>query len=217
MEAFALQYAHALADVVMADKLDTKEIDRQLEDFQSTWTGSRQLREVFQNPSIQLETKLKVLDAMVPRIGMLKQVRNFVALLLQNDRIHAVESITSDYRNEINRRLHISEAEITSVRELNPEEKSKIEAKASALAGLEIRPVYKQDASLLGGVVLRIGDTVYDLEPELEAEWRRSKQTKFRNYFGSKLTTSSRGFASTKWARSSPWATELPAFTAWTK
>ncbi|MGB8481597.1 MAG: ATP synthase F1 subunit delta [Acidobacteriaceae bacterium] len=162
MDAFALQYAHALADVVMADKLDTKEIDRQLEDFQSTWTDSRQLREVFQNPSIQLETKLKVLDAMVPRIGMLKQVRNFVALLLQNDRIHAVESITANYRNEINRRLHVSDAEITSVRELNPEEKSKIEAKAAALAGLEIRPTYKQDASLLGGVVLRIGDTVYD-------------------------------------------------------
>jgi len=147
---------------VMADKLDTKEIDRQLEDFQSTWTDSRQLREVFQNPSIQLETKLRVLDAMVPRIGMLKQVRNFVALLLQNGRIHAVESITSNYRNEINRRLHISEAEITSVRELNAEEKTKIEAKASVLAGLEIRPIYKQDASLLGGVVLRIGDTVYD-------------------------------------------------------
>ena len=162
MDAFALQYAHALADVVMADKLDTKAIDQQLQDFQSTWTDSRQLREVFQNPSIQLETKLKVLDAMVPRVGMMKQVRNFVALLLQNDRIHAVESITTNYRNEINRRLHISDAEITSVRELNSEEKSKIEAKASALAGLEIRPIYKQEASLLGGVVLRIGDTVYD-------------------------------------------------------
>jgi F-type H+-transporting ATPase subunit delta len=162
MDAFAPQYAHALADVVMADKLDTKAIDQQLQDFQSTWTDSRQLREVFQNPSIQLETKLKVLDAMVPRVGMMKQVRNFVALLLQNDRIHAVESITTNYRNEINRRLHISDAEITSVRELNSEEKSKIEAKASALAGLEIRPIYKQDASLLGGVVLRIGDTVYD-------------------------------------------------------
>jgi F-type H+-transporting ATPase subunit delta len=93
---------------------------------------------------------------------MLKQVRNFVAVLLQNGRIHAVESITTDYRNEINRRLRISEAEITSVRELNPEEKSKIEAKASVLAGLEICPTYKQDASLLGGIVLRIGDTVYD-------------------------------------------------------
>ena len=162
MDAFALQYAHALADVVLADKLDTKAIDRQLQDFQSTWTDSRQLREVFQNPSIQLETKLKVLDAMVPRIGMMKQVRNFVALLLQNDRIHAVEPIVDNYREEINRRLRISEAEITSVRELNAEERSKIEAKAAALAGLEIRAIYKQDASLLGGVVLRIGDTVYD-------------------------------------------------------
>ena len=162
MDAFSLQYAHALADVVMADKLDTKEIDRQLRDFQATWTDSRQLREVFQNPSIHLDTKLKVLDAMVPRLGMLKQVRNFVALLLRNDRIHAVESISTDYRNEVNRRLHISEAEITSVRELNSEEKSKIEAKAAVLAGLEIRPIYRQDASLLGGVVLRIGDTVYD-------------------------------------------------------
>lgn len=162
MDVFSLQYAHALADVVLADKLDAKEIDRQLEDFQATWTNSRQLREVFENPSIQLDTKLKVLDAMVPRIGMMQQVRNFVALLLQNDRIHAVESIADDYRNEINRRLHISEAEITSVRELNAEERSKIEAKAAALAGLEIHPIYRQDASLLGGVVLRIGDTVYD-------------------------------------------------------
>jgi F-type H+-transporting ATPase subunit delta len=162
MDAFALQYAHALADVVLADKLDTKAIDQQLQDFQSTWTDSRQLREVFQNPSIQLETKLKVLDAMVPRIGMMKQVRNFVALLLQNDRIHAVEPIVDNYREEINRRLRISEAEITSVRELNAEERSKIEAKAAALAGLEIRAIYRQDTSLLGGVVLRIGDTVYD-------------------------------------------------------
>ena len=162
MDAFTLQYAHALADVVLADKLDTKAIDQQLQDFQSTWNDSRQLREVFQNPSIQLETKLKVLDAMVPRIGMMKQVRNFVALLLQNDRIHAVEPIVANYRDEINRRLHISEAEITSVRELNAEERSKIAAKAAALAGLEIHAVYKQDASLLGGVVLRIGDTVYD-------------------------------------------------------
>jgi F-type H+-transporting ATPase subunit delta len=162
MSAFGLQYAHALADVIMADKLDKAEIDRQLLDFQATWSDSQQLREVFQNPAIALDTKLKVLDAMVPRIGMMKQARNFVALLLQNGRIHALDSVVADYRGEMNRRLHIGEAEITSVRELSAEEKSKIEAKAAVLAGLEIRATYKQDASLLGGVVLRIGDTVYD-------------------------------------------------------
>ena len=162
MAVFALQYARALADVVLADKLDTREVDRQLNDFLATWLESRQLREVFTNPSMQFESKLKVLDAIAPRVGMVKQIRNFIAVLLQNDRIQALESIVSAYRDEINLRLHISEAEITSVRELNAEERSRIEAKAAALAGIEIRANYRQDASLLGGIVLRIGDTVYD-------------------------------------------------------
>jgi F-type H+-transporting ATPase subunit delta len=162
MSVFALQYARALADVVMSDKLDTGEFDRQLTEFLATFAGSKELREVFVNPSIPLDSKLKVLDAIAPRIGMAKQARNFFAVLVQNVRIHAVESIVREYRSEINFRLHISEAEITSVRELSAEEKSNLEAKAAGLAGVKIHPIYKQDPSLLGGVVLRIGDTVYD-------------------------------------------------------
>ena len=162
MDAFALQYANALADVILADKLDVEEVRQQLDDFLATWLGSQQLQEVFMNPSIKLNVKLKVLDAISPRVGMVKQVRNFIALLLQNDRIHALESVLAHYRDQINLRSHISEAEITSVRELNAEERAKIEAKAAALAGLKIHATYRQDASLLGGVVLRIGDTVYD-------------------------------------------------------
>ena len=162
MSVFGLQYAYALADVVFADHLDPRNVERELADFVATWRDSDPLRETFRNPAIPLETKLKVLDAMVPRLEMGRQVRNFLALLIQNDRIGAVESITADFQDEINRRLHISEAEISSVRELNAEERSKIEARAKALTGLEIRAVYRQDPSLLGGVVLRIGDTVYD-------------------------------------------------------
>jgi F-type H+-transporting ATPase subunit delta len=162
MGVFSSQYARAFADVVMSDKLDTKDVDRQLADVLAVLGESKELREVFGNPSIPLESKLKVLDALTPRIGIAKQTRNFLAVLLQNDRIQAFESILAEYRSEINVRLHISEAVISSVRELNADEKSKIEARASALAGVQVRAVYKQDPSLLGGVVLRIGDTVYD-------------------------------------------------------
>lgn len=162
MSVFALQYARALADVVISDKLDTAEVERQLTDFLDTFRGSKELQEVFANPSIELAEKVKVLDAIAPRVGMVKQVRNFFAVLLQNDRMGAVGSIFAEYRNEMNVRLHISEAEIVSIRELTPDEKSKMEAKAADLTGLKIRPVYKQDSSLLGGVVLRIGDTIYD-------------------------------------------------------
>lgn len=162
MSVFALQYARALADVVIADKLDTGEVDRQLGDFFSAFRSSKELREVFANPSITLDIKLKVLDAILPRIGVTKQIRNFLAVLLQNDRMHAYDSIVTEYRNQINLRTGVGEAEIISVRELNADEKSKVEAKAAGLAGVKIQPVYKQDASLLGGVILRIGDTIYD-------------------------------------------------------
>lgn len=162
MSVFTATYARALAEVVIHDKLDTDEVDRQLGDFAATFTESKELREVFQNPSIKLESKLKLLDAIAPRIGMAGQVRNFLAVLLQNDRIDALDFIVAEYRNEIRARLDIAEAEITSTRELDAAERSRIEEEASRLAGLKIQATYKQDASLLGGIVMRIGDTVYD-------------------------------------------------------
>ena len=162
MSVFTLQYARALADVVMADKLDTVDVARQLNEFLATLDGSKELREVFGNPSIKLESKLKVLDALAPRVKLVKQVRNFLAVLLQNNRMQAFESIVLEYRSQINVRLKVSEAEITSVRELSADEKQKVEAKAAGLAGVKVHAVYRQDPSLLGGLVLRIGDTVYD-------------------------------------------------------
>lgn len=162
MSVFTLQYARALADVVIADKLEIEPVEQQLGDFLSTFFGSRDLREIFENPSIKLDAKLKVLDAMAPRIGMAKQVRNFLAVLLQNGRIDAIGPICAAYRHEINLRLGVSEAVVTSVRELDGSEKQKIEAEAAALTGVKVHAVYRQDPSLLGGVILRIGDTIYD-------------------------------------------------------
>lgn len=162
MSVFTLQYARALADVVMSDMLDTGLVDWELGEFLATYSGNKELREVFANPSIPLDSKLKVLNSIAERAGMAKQVRNFLSVLLQNDRMDAVGSIVAEYRRQINLRLRIGEAEITSVRELSAEEKLQIEAKATSLTGMRVQATYKQDPSLLGGIVLRIGDTVYD-------------------------------------------------------
>lgn len=162
MSFFEAQYARALADVVLAQKLDTTAIEGQLCDFQETLKNSRELQEILGNPAIPLETKLKVLDAIAPRIGMVPQVRNFVAVILQNDRIHALDAIAREYRKEMKLRLHIQEAVVSSVRELSSEEKARIEAKASELAGVKVSAVFRRDPALLGGVLLRIGDKVYD-------------------------------------------------------
>lgn len=162
MSEFEIQYARALADVAMSDHLDLDVIGRQLQEFLSAFSGNRELREAFINPSIPLDSKLRVLDAISERMEMMKQVRNFLAILLKNDRIHALSQVVSEYRKEIDVRLRRGRAEIISVRELTPEEKSKVEETAASLAGVSIRPIYRQDPLLLGGIVVRIGDTVYD-------------------------------------------------------
>lgn len=162
MSVYALQYARALADVVQKGGLAPAEVSGQLEDFLAAYATSRDLREVLENPSIKLEQKLKVLDALAPRLGLDPKVRNFFAVLLQNERMHAAAEIASEFRHEMNRRLGISEAEVISVRALSEAEKAEIEARAAAMTGTRVQAVYRQDPSLLGGVVLRIGDTVYD-------------------------------------------------------
>ena len=162
MSAFASRYARALADVVLAEKLNIEQTEQQLHDFDATLAGSKDLRELFENPSVPLEAKLNVVDAIASKLQCSKAVRNFIAALLQHDRMVVYSEIFSEYRDAINARLNIGEAEITSTRELGSGERAELEARVAGLTGKKIRAVYKQDPSLLGGVVLRIGTVIYD-------------------------------------------------------
>ncbi len=162
MSIYAARYARALAEVIQAEKIDALQADRQLQDFLATFTASTELRELFDNPSVPLESKLKVVDAIASRLQLFAPLRNFLAVLLQNDRMSDSPEILAAYRSEMDVRLNIGEAEITSTRELDQQERSSLEAQAAGLTGKNIRAVYRQDPALLGGVVLRIGTILYD-------------------------------------------------------
>ncbi len=162
MGVYVSRYARALAEVVISETLNPEQVDQQLQDFGESLAGSAELREMFANPSVMLEAKLKVVDALAQRIQMLHSLRNFIAVLLQNDRIAAYPEIFAEYRREMDARSNIGEAEIISARELDAGERAALEARAAGLTGKNIRAVYRQDPSLLGGVVLRIGTILYD-------------------------------------------------------
>ena len=83
------RYAKAFADVVASAKLDTAAIDRQLTDFLATWDGSAELREVFDNPAIPAPQKVAILDKLNAKLGMQRELRNLIAVLINNDRIAA--------------------------------------------------------------------------------------------------------------------------------
>ncbi|MGB7742552.1 MAG: F0F1 ATP synthase subunit delta, partial [Terracidiphilus sp.] len=87
MPAFVSRYATAFAEVVTDAKLDATAIDRQLTDFLATWEGSPELRTFFVNPAAPAIQKVAILDKLNAKLGMQKQLRNLIAVLINNDRI----------------------------------------------------------------------------------------------------------------------------------
>jgi F-type H+-transporting ATPase subunit delta len=162
MSVLSLRYAHAFASVAVASHLDTAAAQRQLNDFSGTLAGSRELREVLMNPSIAAEQKLKVLDAIAGRIGMFPQVRNFIAVIMDHQRLAELGEILAEYHAIADEQAGLAEAEIISAHPLNDQDRAELEAQVAKLAGGRVRATYHQDATLLGGAVVRIGSTVYD-------------------------------------------------------
>lgn len=162
MAAFVSRYAGAFLDVVTEAKLDTSAIDRQLNDFLATWDGSPELQTFFTNPAVAATQKVGFLDKLNARLGMQKELRNLLAVLINNDRIGQVSDVIAAYRSELQERLGIRPAEIVTARELSAEERSALIADVAKLAGSKIEASFKLDKSILGGTVVRIGSTVYD-------------------------------------------------------
>ncbi len=162
MPAFVARYATAFAEVVTAAHLDTNALDHQLTDFLATWDGSRELREFFVNPAVPNAQKVVVLDKMNAKLGMQKELRNLIAVLINNDRIGHVSEVAAAYRKILQEQLGIKPAEITTARALSKEERDKLVAEVGRLAGARIDASFKLDPAILGGTVVRIGSTVYD-------------------------------------------------------
>lgn len=162
MAAYAAAYARALADVVMDAKLDVVTVDGQLQDFASTLHDSRELGEVLSSPSFNLEKRVAILDSLNATMKMGREVRNFIAVLMRNGRLHAFNEVLAEYRREINLRSGIADATVTSARTLDEAERQEIEQQAAKLAGRQVRATFKEDSTLVGGMILRIGSTVYD-------------------------------------------------------
>jgi F-type H+-transporting ATPase subunit delta len=162
MSVLSLRYAHAFAAVAASAKLDSAAAQQQLSDFSGTFAASHDLREVLMNPSIANEQKLKVLDAIAGRIGMFPQVRNFIAVIMNHQRLDELNEILEEYHVLADEQSNMAEAEITSARPLNEQDRAELEAQVAKLAGGRVRATYLQDATLLGGAVVRLGSTVYD-------------------------------------------------------
>ena len=162
MAAFVSRYARAFLDVVTAAQLDTAALDKQFADFEATWDGSPELQTFFGNPAVVATQKVAILDKLNAKLGLQKELRNLIAVLINNDRIGQVHEVAAAYRVELQEQLGIKQAEIVTARALGSEERKTLIDGVAKLAGSRVEASFTEDASILGGAVVRIGSAVYD-------------------------------------------------------
>lgn len=162
MAAVAGRYARAFADVVAEQKISPDKAVQELSEVATLVQESAELRKVLLNPAVEHGQKLALLDAIVKRMAATKLLRNFVAVLIDHKRILQIGEITEQVKRELELRMGIAEARVSSFRALSEAEKKSLEKQLTAVTGKTVRATYSEDSGLLGGAVVRIGSTIYD-------------------------------------------------------
>jgi F-type H+-transporting ATPase subunit delta len=161
LKSASLQYATALADIVLGQGA-AEPTRNQLEDFRAAYEGSAELRNFLASPAVTREAKHGVIEKLVARLGASRIIRNFLFVMADNQRIHLLPEIVETFERVLRQRQGIAEAEVTSAAELNDEQKTTLLSTLERLSGKRIQAKYSLEPELLGGAVVRIGDTIYD-------------------------------------------------------
>ena len=162
MASVSSTYARAFADVVFSAHLDAARAISGLRQIAALLDQSADLRRVWENPAVPAEQKRRLLDAIVQRDGIDRPGRNLIAVLIDHRRLNFLPRIVEQFEKELDRRMGLADAQISSARELGDAEKHTLESEIAKLTGKRVRAQYGLDPSLLGGAVVRIGSTIYD-------------------------------------------------------
>jgi F-type H+-transporting ATPase subunit delta len=162
--AVANRYARALVDVVMApgSALKPEDAVTQLRAVDAIIRESPELRTALATPAIQNSRKRAVMAKLLGKAGGSPLVRNFTYVLIDHRRIAIVGEIREAFELQLDERLGFARAEVTSAAPLDQRVGVNLESELSRLTGKRMRLRFEVDPALLGGVVARIGSTVYD-------------------------------------------------------
>jgi len=162
MASVASRYARALVDVILESKIDGDLARQQLRTFVDAIHESLQLRRVWESPAVLPEQKRAVLDAIAGKVGAVKPIRNFIAVIIDHRRIGILDDIVRVFESELDAELGFAEVKVSSARPLSPQEQREVESRVENMTGKKVRATYASSPELLGGIVVRVGDTIYD-------------------------------------------------------
>jgi F-type H+-transporting ATPase subunit delta len=157
----AKRYAKALLEIGKEDgKLDTYASD--LAQVAGLLDEAPELENALANPAFAIEERKSILTVFLDKLGISSIASNFYKLLLDRGRIDGAKAIAGLYAELLDEERGIKRAEVVSATPLDEAAISRLTETLKQVAGQEVQLEVKEDSSLIGGVVARIGDLVLD-------------------------------------------------------
>ncbi len=175
--ALASRYASALVDVATDAKasVDPHQVLRELRSFEEVFHASAELRNALSSPSVPPARKRAVAGRIGEKLAISRIARNFLFVLTDHRRIAALAEVLDAFELLLDERLGFARAEVSSAGDLDQRQRELVSRELERLTGKRVRMRFSVDRALIGGLVARIGSTVYDgsVRGRLEALGRR--------------------------------------------
>jgi F-type H+-transporting ATPase subunit delta len=157
----AKRYARAFFGIAREDGLYEKYY-HELSLFSSIVNESNNLKELLINPVFDQAEKRAVVDALLQKIDISNVTANFLKLLVDKRRIGILPDIESCYRKLMDDVLRKIRVDVRTAFPLSAELSEKLQKRMEEFTGKKVEIEILEDASLLGGIVVGVGDTLYD-------------------------------------------------------
>jgi len=133
-----------------------------LNEFDRFCSANEEFIKVVANQIFSVGERKRVLDAVLAKSAYADMVKNFLRLLLDKNRIGGIQEISEYYSKLTDEISNITRADIITARPLKKAAREKLAVVLAGLTAKEVKMEVKEDASLIGGLVVKIGDLVLD-------------------------------------------------------
>jgi F-type H+-transporting ATPase subunit delta len=158
---FARPYARAIIDVAGSPQ-KANNIRAELVRFEQALRVAGDLRDLYANPGIDLESKFKVTHSIASKLGLSELAGKALEVLIRNHRINDLSAVTEALAQYVNEELDVAVADVRSAAKLSEPEVADLRQALEKRVGKRVEVRVTTDPSLLGGFVAKIGSEVYD-------------------------------------------------------
>jgi F-type H+-transporting ATPase subunit delta len=158
----ANRYAKALFDVALQEKADVKKIDQDLTAVAETFASNSDVLLIARRTGLPMEKRMALVTTIADQLGLTPQVKKLLVMLTERQGLELVPDLVEAYRERLLDHLNIVRGEVATAAPLSPEKTKALQDRLSQATGKNVELSVRVDPSLIGGVVARIGSTVYD-------------------------------------------------------